>query len=96
MDASNDALNLNAGNTKALFRRANAYANLNFIDEAIDTLNIAHQIDPNDEVNFKSTHFNFVRKPANYRLCHISHTQLERLLVTIIKSDIECSFYGPI
>lgn len=53
MDASSDALNLNASNTKALFRRANAYANLNFIEEAIDTLNIAHQIDPNDEVNFK-------------------------------------------
>lgn len=54
LDASNDALNLNAGNTKALFRRANAYANLNFIEEAIGALNMAHQIDPNDEVGSRS------------------------------------------
>lgn len=53
LDASSEALNLNAKNTKALFRRANAYANLNFLEEAIDTLKIAHNIDPDDEVSEK-------------------------------------------
>lgn len=50
LDAAEEALKLNASNTKALFRRANAYANLNFIDEAIDTLKAANTIDPDDVV----------------------------------------------
>ncbi|VIO97096.1 Uncharacterized protein BM_BM10195 [Brugia malayi] len=78
LDASSNALNLNANNTKALFRRANAYANLNFIEEAIDTLNIAHQIDPNDELILKELR----RLKARLKLCREQERSLyKRMLV---------------
>lgn len=52
LDASNKALQLNPENTKALFRKANAFANLNLIEEAITTLRSAINIDPEDQVIF--------------------------------------------
>ncbi|VDN53712.1 unnamed protein product [Dracunculus medinensis] len=56
LDASNKALQLNPENTKALFRKANAFANLNLIEEAITTLRSAINIDPEDQ---------FIRKELN-------------------------------
>ncbi|VDK87643.1 unnamed protein product [Litomosoides sigmodontis] len=85
LDASSDALNLNAGNTKALFRRANAYANLNFVDEAIDTLNIAHQIDPNDELIVKELR----RLKAHLKLCREQERSLYKRMLSGAQSDRE-------
>lgn len=66
MDASNEALSLNPKNTKALFRRANAYANLNFIEEAMDALNTAHSIDPDDAVSSLFLNFSNSDPRARY------------------------------
>uniref|UniRef100_A0A915Q774 peptidylprolyl isomerase n=1 Tax=Setaria digitata TaxID=48799 RepID=A0A915Q774_9BILA len=83
LDASSDALNLNAGNTKALFRRANAYANLNFIEEAIDTLNTAHEIDPNDEVR------ELRRLKARLKLCREQERSLYKRMLVGAHGDSE-------
>ncbi|CAG9537173.1 unnamed protein product [Cercopithifilaria johnstoni] len=83
LDASSDALNLNSSNTKALFRRANAYANLNFIEEAIDTLNIAHQIDPSDELILKELR----RQKARLKLCREQERSLYKRMLAGTQSD---------
>uniref|UniRef100_A0A8R1XQE8 peptidylprolyl isomerase n=1 Tax=Onchocerca volvulus TaxID=6282 RepID=A0A8R1XQE8_ONCVO len=90
LDASNDALNLNAGNTKALFRRANAYANLNFIEEAIDTLNIAHEIDPKDELIVKELR----RLKARLKLCREQERSLYKRMLAGAQADNEHRIYS--
>ncbi|VDK50821.1 unnamed protein product [Gongylonema pulchrum] len=77
LDASNDALKLNASNTKALFRRANAYANLNFIEEAIEALNSAHKIDPSDELIIKELQ----RLKVRLKLCREQERSLYKRMI---------------
>ncbi|VDN08381.1 unnamed protein product [Thelazia callipaeda] len=77
LDASNNALSLNSGNTKALFRRANAYANLNFIEEAIETLNTAHQIDPQDELIVRE----MLRLRTRLKLCREQERSLYKRML---------------
>ncbi|KAM3720536.1 Peptidyl-prolyl cis-trans isomerase FKBP8 [Dirofilaria immitis] len=89
LDASSAALNLNASNTKALFRRANAYANLNFIEEAIDTLNTAHQIDPNDELIIKELR----RLKARLKLCREQERSLYKRMLAGAHGDNEHRTY---
>ncbi|VBB29711.1 unnamed protein product [Acanthocheilonema viteae] len=88
LDASNNALNLNASNTKALFRRANAYASLNFIEEAIDTLNIAHQIDPNDELIVRELR----RLKARLKLCREQERSLYKRMLAGTQGDNERTY----
>lgn len=78
LDASDEALRLNPLNTKALFRRANAYANLNFNEEAINTLKIASNIDPNDDLIDKELH----RLKARQRVCREQERSLYKRMLS--------------
>uniref|UniRef100_A0A915BQP9 peptidylprolyl isomerase n=1 Tax=Parascaris univalens TaxID=6257 RepID=A0A915BQP9_PARUN len=83
LDAAEEALKLNASNTKALFRRANAYANLNFIDEAIDTLKAANTIDPDDVLIGKELR----RLKARQRLCREQERSLCKRMLAGARGD---------
>ncbi|MFH4976097.1 hypothetical protein AB6A40_002806 [Gnathostoma spinigerum] len=72
LESADESLKLNPNNTKALFRRANAYENLNCIEESIGTLKQAQLIDPGDQLVLKELH----RLKARRRL----HLEQERSL----------------
>ncbi|VDK49563.1 unnamed protein product [Anisakis simplex] len=84
LETSNEALKLNASNTKALFRRANAYANLNLVDEAIETLKLASAIDPDDALILKELR----RLKSRQRLCREQERSLyKRMLIGSSPND---------
>ncbi|KHN84347.1 binding protein [Toxocara canis] len=83
LDTSDKALKLNASNTKALFRRASAYTNLNFIDEAIETLKTASAIDPDDVLITKELR----RLKGRQRLCREQERSLYKRMLAGARGD---------